>query len=183
MSELWHKTLVYLGLVEEPEEYQEHQVRAIEDERAGAGQTRQGRQGGQTRQGLPGHEPQPEREDPANVRHLRSPDERQTHVRLADREASRVTIVRVVSFDDAEQVGQRFRSGNPVLLDLGDADNRTGRRLLDFVGGVIFALRGRIVPAGERAFLLMHEGAELAREERRRLEDLGYPVDDLPRAR
>lgn len=173
MSELWHKTLVYLGLVEEPEEYEEHQVRALEGEPAGR----------QPRQPSPGREPRSRREEPANVRHLHAPDERQTHVRLADREASRVTIVRVVSFDDAEQVGQRFRTGNPVLLDLGDADNRTGRRLLDFVGGVIFALRGRIVPAGERAFLLMHESAELARDERRRLEDLGYPVDDTPRAR
>lgn len=168
MSELWHKTLVYLGLVEEPEEYDEHQVRAFEDEPAGR---------------RPEREAAPRRQEPGNIRHLHSPDERQTHVRLADREASRVTIVRVVSFDDAEQIGQRFRTGNAVLMDLGDTDNRTGRRLLDFVGGVIFALRGRIVPAGERAFLLMHEGAELAREERRRLEDLGYPVDDAPRAR
>lgn len=173
MSELWHKTLVYLGLVEEPEEYDEHQVRALEEE-APPRQERPRRESPTARR---------EREEPGNVRHLHASDDRQTHVRLADREASRVTIVRAVSFDDAEQVGQRFRTGNAVLLDLGEADNRTGRRMLDFVGGVIFALRGRILPAGERAFLLMHEGSELAREELRRLEDLGYPVIDTPSPR
>lgn len=169
MSELWHKTLVYLGLVEEPEEYDEHQVRAFEED-------------GPARATRSVQDPPPRREEPAKVRHLHA-DDRQTHVRLADREPARVTIVRVVGFEDAEQVGQRYRTGNPVLLDLGEADNRTGRRLLDFVGGVIFALRGRIVPAGERAFLLMHEGSELGREERHRLEDLGYRVDDTPRRR
>lgn len=160
MSEMWRKTLVYLGLVEEPEEHDEHEVRSFDEQAP------------------------PRRDDPripsgepaGNVRHLRTPEDRQTHVRLADREASRVTIVRAVSFEDAKEIGERYRTGNAVLLDLGDVDNRTGRRLLDFLGGTIFALRGRILPAGERAFLLLHEGADLAREERRRLQDLGYPL-------
>lgn len=164
MSEMWRKTLVYLGLVEEPEEHDEHQVRSLDQEPPRA------------REGGPRQAPAGSPEPAGNVRHLRTPEDRQTHVRLADREATRVTIVRAASFEDAREIGERYRTGNAVLLDLGDVDNRTGRRLLDFLGGTIFALRGRIVPAGERAFLLLHEGADLSREERRRLQDIGYPL-------
>ncbi|MDP9022104.1 MAG: cell division protein SepF [Actinomycetota bacterium] len=173
MSSMWRKTLIYLGLVEEPE-----------DDEYGPGT-------------LPNTEPDfsaaPARDDhrrawpravgpDANVRPLRSED-RSSHVRPLDGGYTRVTIVRATSFDDAaEQVGEGYRGGQAVLLDVGDVDTRTGRRLLDFVSGVIFALRGRIVPAGQRAFLLLPEGMDVPLEERRRLSDLGYHVDGAPSA-
>lgn len=157
MSDVWRKTLVYLGLVEEPEEHDEHEL------------------------GVPA-QPGPPEDRTTTVRSLR-PEDRQTHVRQVDRDIPRVVIVRVAAFDDAEEVGDRYRRGQPVLLDLGGSDQRTGRRMLDFVSGVIFAMRGRIVPAGERAFLLVPDGLEVPSEERRRLEDLGYPVASAPPAR
>lgn len=170
-SNLWRKTLVYLGLVEEPEEHDEYErTRSQREnpraERARASESREPRRSRRT--GRTGRD----RDD--QVRPLRRPAERPAHVRPVDSGAVRVAIVRATTFDDAETVGERYRTGQPVLVDLGDVDTSTGRRLLDFVSGVTYALRGRIVPAGGRAFLLLPDQVEVAADERRRLADLGY---------
>ncbi len=169
MSDLWRKTLVYLGLVEEPEELDEQED--FEESESATAPRR--RREAFARAGVG------RSEEAAPVRPLR-PDDRHTHVRPLEGGIQRVTIVRPVSFDDAEQVGERYRSAQPVLMDLGDVDTRSARRLLDFVSGTIFALRGRIVPAGERAFLLVPDGVDVALEERRRLSDLGYRIQSPP---
>ncbi|HEX2026377.1 MAG TPA: cell division protein SepF [Nitriliruptorales bacterium] len=179
---MWRKTLVYLGLVEEPEEHDEFDPaeelpmdtrdtaspasavspRTTAPARATAGVERTGR------------------EDRATVRSLR-PEDRQTHVRRLQGGVVRVQIVRAADFDDAaEQVGDRYRSGQPVLLDVGEVDARTARRLIDFVSGVIFGLRGQLLSAGGRAFLLVPEGVDVPLDERRRLSDLGYPLHSAP---
>lgn len=170
MSDLWRKTLVYLGLVEEPEE---HDELPEEDVAPAARRTTRTREGAR-RAGEPPRSSAGGGEDVATIRPL---PPRDTHVRaLQGVVAPRVQLVRALSFDDAETVGERYRANQPVLLDLGQADKRTGRRLLDFVSGTIFALRGRILPVGERAFLLLPEGVEVPPEERQRLADLGYQL-------
>lgn len=156
MNDLWRKTLVYLGLVEEPEEHDEHEM--ARQERAEARQA-----------------PRPEeRPDASKVRPIRAGEDNQTHVRPVTNGPVPVTIVRPVDFEDAERVGERYRAGQPVLLDLGEVETPIARRLLDFVSGTIFALRGRISPAGTRSFLLLPEGVEVGPDDRRRLADLGY---------
>lgn len=158
MSSAWRKTLVYLGLVEEAEEHDELPER-FHDRPS---------------------EPSPDdvwhgRERDATVRPLRVPESGPAHVRAMNGgEVAAVTIVEVRDFDDAEQIGASYRSGHPVLFDLGRVDTKTGRRVLDFVSGVTYALRGRLSSAGGRAFLLVPAGAELTSEERRRLAELGY---------
>lgn len=161
MSDLWRKTLVYLGLVEEPEEHEETPAAQRPEPRAS---TERGRpEAGERR-----------------VRTLRSAEgpspaaPRDTHVRAVSDGPARVVIIRPVDFEEAERIGERYRAGQPVLLDLGQADTGLARRLLDFVAGTIFALRGRIRPVGSRVFLLVPDGVEVGPEERRRLADLGY---------
>lgn len=170
MSDMWRKTLVYLGLVEEPEELLDEQE-SVEEPEPEAAPRRRREAFARAGVGRP--------DEAANVRSLRA-DERHTHVRPLEGGIQRVAIVRPASFDDAEQVGDRYRSAQPVLMDLGDVDSRTGRRLLDFISGTIFALRGRILPAGDRAFLLVPDGVDVALEERRRLSDLGYRIPSPP---
>lgn len=156
---VWHKTLVYLGLVEEPEEHDE----LPED--------------------LPGGERPDLRGDehgrrPQNVRPLRSAEPGAPHVRaMASGDIVRVAIVEVGSFDDCEVIGSRYRGGQPVVFDLSGVDRATARRVLDFVSGTTYALRGRLRRAGARAFLLLPEGAQLPPEETRRLAAMGYGVD------
>lgn len=166
MSDLWRKTLIYLGLVEEPEEHDEHELARQEQAR------REEAQRASTRG------------ESTKVRRLRAAEEAasrpsadQTHVRSVAEGPVPATIVRPTQFDEAERIGERYRAGQPVLLDLGHAEGELARRLLDFVAGTIFALRGRIVPAGSRAFLLLPDGVDIAPDERRRLADLGYPVE------
>ncbi|MFN2557740.1 MAG: cell division protein SepF [Nitriliruptorales bacterium] len=176
MSGMWRKTLVYLGLVEEGDETDEQQV--TPDQTAPAHLAapppppppppRRARREGQSRPRRAG--------DGASVRPLPNAEPRSTHVRPLNAAMVRVGIVRAASFDDAEEVGERYRGGQPVLLDLAGVDAKVGRRLLDFVSGVTFALRGRIAPAGERAFLLLPHGLDIPVDERRRLGDLGYQV-------
>lgn len=158
---VWRKTLVYLGLVEEPEEHDEL------PEHFGRGDV-----------GRPAPEPAPAARpgEPSNVRPLRTPEPGAAHVRAVDGGNGRATVVAVNAFDDVEQVGARFRGGQPVVLDLTAIDKALARRVLDFVSGLTYALRGRLVPAGQRSFLLVPDGVGLSNEDRRRLEGLGYTV-------
>lgn len=161
MSTVWRKTLVYLGLVEEPEEHDELPERFEREFQAPPPET--------------AAEPPP-REDASNVRPLRVPEPGSPHVRAMPAGSVRVAVVEVREFDDAQLIGSRYRSGQPVLFDLGGVDGTEARRILDFVSGVTYALRGRLTKAGRRAFLLVPEGIELPIEERHRLTDLGYQL-------
>lgn len=158
---MWRKTLVYLGLVEEPEEHDElpermHAPPATRDEEPAAAATD---------------------EQAGNVRRLqRVPEPGAPHVRpMAAGLGARVQVVAVSSFDEgAAEIGRQYRMGSPVLFDMADADAATARRVLDFVSGITFALRGRMAKLGPRAFLMIPEGVELSSTEKERLAALGY---------
>lgn len=157
---VWRKTLVYLGLVEEPEEHDDLPERFDVPDRAVA-------------EGAQGYE----HADGSNVRSLRIPEPGSPHVRPMSGQARRVTMVVVERFEDCEVIGSRYRTGQPVLFDLGEVDRETARRVLDFVSGTTYALRGRLRRAGNQAFLLLPEGVDLAPEEGRRLAGMGYMVE------
>lgn len=165
---MWRKTLVYLGLVEEPEEYDEFPQRAVD---YGDSVNHRGNDAP-----YDAAAPRPEPED-SNVRPLhRAPEPGSAHVRpMAAGLGARVQMVAVTSFEDgASEIGRQYRMGSPVLFDMADADGATARRLLDFVSGVTFALRGRMSKLGPRAFLIVPEGVELTAAERDRLSSMGY---------
>jgi cell division inhibitor SepF len=121
----------------------------------------------------------PTRRDPSgpdgsNVTRLPGSD---VHVLPVTRGPSvHVEIVNVATFDEVEQVGRRARAGEPVLFDLRDADTTTARRVVDFVSGTVYALRGRLERVGARAFLVRPRGVELPEQERERLAEQGYRV-------
>ncbi len=165
---MWRKTLVYLGLVEEPEEHDELPERMPAPRQ-------------------PAREPEPfdqprqaavaQVEEHATVRRLARVDEPGgAHVRpMAAGLGARVQVVAVSGFDEgAAEIGRLYRMGSPVLFDMTDAPSATARRILDFVSGVTFALRGRLVKMSSRAFLIVPEGVELSATERERLAALGY---------
>lgn len=149
MSGLWRRTLIYLGLLEEPEDHDD-----VVDEVA-----------------APTAAP-PTTATPASVHPLR-PEPGSPHVRpLVPTEGTRLATVRVTRFDDVEQVGMRFRNGQPVLIDLRGVDTAIGRRVLDFVSGMTYALRGRLQAEGRRLYVLLPEGVELTAEDRERVRTL-----------
>jgi cell division inhibitor SepF len=171
----WRKTLVYLGLVEEPDEYEELTAAPPpprDDEPARGRSRRALATDGADREPYP--EPLPsEPERASNVRPLRAAEA--AHLRpMNGATPARVSIVEVGSFDDCEVIGVRYRAGQPVVFDLGAVDAPVARRVLDFVSGVTYALRGQLTRVGERAFLLVPAGVEVTDDEQRRLVDLGY---------
>ena len=151
---VWQKTLVYLGLWEEPETEPYDELGARE----------------------PAPEPEPERS--SNVRPLRLADDRGdgSVVRIDGR---RAVVVEVRDFEeDCQRIVRHHRDGTPLLFDLAAVDATTARRVLDVVSGMTFALHGSLRKVASRAFLLLPEGASLAPEERARLEAQGYRFAD-----
>lgn len=144
----WTRMLVYLGLWEEPESYEP--VAEATPVQAEREPAFAERAGG------------------GNVRPLR----------LASSAAERTEIVAVESFDDCEQIARRYRDGQPVLFDLAGVDRTTARRVIDFVSGATYVLRGQLTRVASRAFLLVPDGVVVPDEERLRLEARGYRLAD-----
>ena len=203
MSAMWNRTLVYLGLREEPDEiYDQLPARFVPEddpyaEHAPARDVPRGR----TREPVVSAEPQlaaaaaGERRGGSEVagshavRTLRPGDggagmDNVRALRVADdnpqtderRQVTRVAQVEVSEFDDVEAVGARYRTGQAVLFDLTGASPATARRVVDFVAGLTYGLRGNLTKVGSRTFLLVPDGARLTADERRRLTELGYRV-------
>ena len=85
-----------------------------------------------------------------------------------------VHLTSPTTFNDVEEVGVRFRSGMPVIMDLADASETVAKRVLDFASGLIYGLEGRIERVGDRVFLLTPLGVEVSTEERRKLSERGF---------
>ena len=170
---MWRKTLVYLGLVEEADEHHDEVADRVAPARQFTRETEVVRE----REVAEPVAPPDGGEEPGNVRRLaRVTEPGGAHVRpMAAGLGARVQVVAVSGFEDgAAEIGRQYRMGSPVLFDMTDADAATARRILDFVSGVTFALRGRMLKMGTRAFLIVPEGIELPVAERERLAALGY---------
>jgi cell division inhibitor SepF len=170
---LWHRTLIYLGLKEEPEEgYDELPERFVPEDDPHAEHAPTRRPSSESRARAAGSSRATERDEEATVRPLRSAE---VHVRAVPSvPVARAAIVELRGFDEVEAVGARYRTGQAVLFDLGGASSTEARRVVDFVSGLTYASRGQLTKVGGRAFLLVPDGVHLPAEERRRLGDLGY---------
>jgi cell division inhibitor SepF len=170
LRDTWHKTLVYFGLAEPHDGYDDDP------------------------------EPEPEREleerytERPNVRRLqtrRRRDEiddifaddqprsasRQTRVlRPVDNGRSGVQVHLVVpkSFNDAQQVADQFKDAIPVILNLQGTDTDLSKRLIDFASGLTYALDGGMQRIADKVFLLTPRNVEVSAEERARLIEKGF---------
>ncbi|MGH6655563.1 MAG: cell division protein SepF [Actinocrinis sp.] len=73
----------------------------------------------------------------------------------------RIATVRPQSFTDARVIGEYFRDGIPVIMNLADLEEADAKRIVDFASGLIFSLRGGIERVASRVFLLSPQGTEL----------------------
>lgn len=87
---------------------------------------------------------------------------------------AKVHLTDPTTFNDVEEVGDRFRNGIPVIMNLAGASESVAKRLLDFASGLIYGLDGRIERVGDRVFLLTPLGVDVSSEERRRLSERGF---------
>lgn len=79
-----------------------------------------------------------------------------------------------MTFNEVEEVGDRFRGDIPVIMNLAGANESVAKRVLDFASGLIYGLDGRIERVGDRVFLLTPQGVEFSTEERRKLSERGF---------
>lgn len=82
---------------------------------------------------------------------------------------ARVAEVNPSGFNDAQQVGDRFKAGSAVAMELSGVDRDTARRLIDFCSGLCYALGGKMERLGGQAYLIIPSGVEVSADDRRRL--------------
>lgn len=87
--------------------------------------------------------------------------------------SSRPLVISPRTFNDAQEIADRFKSGRPVVLNLQEADRDLSRRLIDFASGVCYALDGHMEKAADRVYILTPDGVEVSPEDRIDLRDQG----------
>ncbi|OBF25206.1 cell division protein SepF [Mycobacterium sp. ACS4331] len=87
---------------------------------------------------------------------------------------SKITTLRPKDYSEARTIGERFRDGTPVIMDLVSMDNADAKRLVDFAAGLAFALRGSFDKVATKVFLLSPADVEVTPEERRRMAEAGF---------
>jgi cell division inhibitor SepF len=93
---------------------------------------------------------------------------------LSSMPLSRITTVHPRSYNEARTIGERYRDGIPVIINLTELDDAAAKRLVDFAAGLAFALRGSIDKVTSRVFLLSPAGVDVSAEERRKLAESGF---------
>ena len=85
----------------------------------------------------------------------------------------RVHLVLPRSFNDAQQIADKFKQGIPVILNLQNADAELSKRLIDFASGLTYALNGGMQRVADKVFLLTPRNVEVSAEQRAALLERG----------
>jgi cell division inhibitor SepF len=143
MAGALRKTMVYLGLAEEDERYEGYDYDDYDESPAEQHHERQ-----------------------AEVAHL---PQRTPVARVArDTEVgtlNRITTIHPRTYNEAKNIGENFREGTPVIMNLSDMDDADAKRLVDFAAGLVFGLHGSIERVTSKVFLLSPAHVEVAAEE------------------
>lgn len=149
MAAMWRRAMVYLGLVDEPED----------DD--GVGMAPRAADPG------PNVRPMSRDDSPATPR----PSVVRTMPTAST--AARVHVVEPRGFNDAQEVGDRLKANQPVILNLQGLDRDLQRRLIDFSSGLAYALGGSMSRVADQVFLLTPSNVEVSQEEKERLQARG----------
>lgn len=87
---------------------------------------------------------------------------------------NRIVSVRPRSYNEARAIGENFRDGIPVIMNLSDMETGEDKRLVDFAAGLIFGLRGSIERVSSQVFLLCPENLVVGPEDKERLITGGF---------
>ncbi|MGO2596161.1 MAG: cell division protein SepF, partial [Glutamicibacter arilaitensis] len=91
-------------------------------------------------------------------------------VRDEDSELRQITTVHPRSYNDAKIIGENFRDGIPVIMNVTDMGETDAKRLVDFSAGLVFALHGSIERVTNKVFLLSPASVEVLGEDRKQSE-------------
>ncbi len=102
----------------------------------------------------------------ANVTPLRPHSNGVSIAPAAPESMQRITTIHPRSYNDAKSIGESFRDGVPVILNLSDMSEADAKRMVDFSAGLVFGLRGTIERVTTKVFLLSPEFIEVEGESR-----------------
>ena len=89
-------------------------------------------------------------------------------------ELSRITTLHPRTYNEARTVGENFREGTPVIMNLSEMDDNDAKRLVDFAAGLVFAVRGTIERVTNKVFLLSPPNVTVAAEDKQRIAEGGF---------
>lgn len=86
---------------------------------------------------------------------------------------SRITTLHPTSYVEARAIGEQYREGIPVIINLTEMENADAKRVVDFAAGLAFALRGSMDRVTNKVFLLSPPDVDVTAEDRRRIAEGG----------
>ena len=86
----------------------------------------------------------------------------------------RITTVHPRTYNEARTIGERYREGCPVIMNLTELDDADAKRLVDFAAGLIFGLRGSIERVTAKVFLLSPQDVDVTAEDKARIREGGF---------
>ncbi|MBM7515318.1 cell division protein SepF [Nocardioides nitrophenolicus] len=105
-------------------------------------------------------------------------DERRRPVAVAPQpvvaELSRITTLHPTTYNEARSIGEEYREGTPVIMNLTEMDDADAKRLVDFAAGLIFATRGSIERVTNKVFLLSPPNVTVAAEDKQAIAADGF---------
>jgi cell division inhibitor SepF len=162
MASAMRKMAVYLGLVEDDHryqdkydsygEYEDYDDQADRPEQIDEPDVRSGRED------YTGYQPA---------------DWRTEHVSQTT-DLARITTLHPRTYNEARTIGEHFREGTPVIMNLTEMVDSDAKRLVDFAAGLIFGLRGSIERVTNKVFLLSPANVEVTAEDKARIAERGF---------
>ncbi|MDQ3663165.1 MAG: cell division protein SepF [Actinomycetota bacterium] len=87
---------------------------------------------------------------------------------------SRITTLHPRTYNEARTIGEHFRDGVPVIMNLSEMDDNDAKRLVDFAAGLVFAVHGSIERVTSKVFLLSPPNVTVAAEDKQRIAEGGF---------
>jgi cell division inhibitor SepF len=177
VGDLWHKTLVYFGIAEDEDIYEEETLAPHEEleqsyrERPSVKKVDRDSRGSKRRSSS------------QDFDDIFSEDEayrgqRNTAIRAlptpGQKAPVKVHLVLPKNFNDAQLIADKFKGEIPVILNLQSCDTDLSKRLIDFASGLTYALDGGMQRVADKVFLLTPKNVEVSAEERQRLMEKGF---------
>ena len=191
MAGAMRKMALYLGLVEDEERYGGYDDDF--DDRDDASQTRGSHESGprETRDGRESYDLRDGREGRTDLRETRParsavipvgdaasagrasvatmPVRRQATGVTPMSDLNRITTIHPRTYNEAKTIGESFREGTPVIMNLTDMDDKDAKRLVDFAAGLVFGLHGTIERVTNKVFLLSPANVTVTAEDKARM--------------
>jgi cell division inhibitor SepF len=155
MSGAMRKMGVYLGLLEDTDRYDDEYYDEYDEAPAAPAER------------APAQRPAPV----AQLAERRRP---QAQAAPESYELSRITTLHPRTYNEARVIGENFRDGIPVIMNLSEMDDTDAKRLVDFAAGLVFAVRGSIERVTNKVFLLSPPNVAVATEDKQRLAEQGF---------